>query len=137
MTTRLTLRLSTPEGLFFVESPISNASEFERVLDSLRERLRATMALEAVGKPKPRGHVGVNTDGLLHDVSNPADLERLCLSVLGREEMVRYGARWRQRMCKSPTKLRRVISEMSQMQREGRAVRNPGSYAEDLWKRFA
>ena len=62
----------------------------------------------------------------------PDALEDLCFSVLGKDEMARYGARWRKRGSTEPDKLRRVLVEMRANEREGGRIVKRGAYAEDL-----
>lgn len=60
-----------------------------------------------------------------------------CFRILGRDEMVMCGSRWRHRIANEPLKVQRVLADMQVQQREGKHIRYPGGYAEDLWKRFA
>lgn len=63
-------------------------------------------------------------------------LEAECFEVLGRDEMVHCGSRWRFRIAQEPCKLERVLADVRCQQQEGIAIRNAGAYAEDLWRRF-
>lgn len=63
-------------------------------------------------------------------------LEDQCNILLGKTEMAFCGSRWRGRISEDPHKMERVLAELQTQQKEGLAVRNPGAYAEDLWKRF-
>lgn len=60
-----------------------------------------------------------------------------CFKRLGKDEMAHCGSRWRRRIKENPDKMRRVLADVRAMQKEGMAIKNPGAYAEDLWKRFA
>lgn len=64
------------------------------------------------------------------------DLIELCKSVLGVDEMKRCHKRWRERAETEPDKLWSVLADVraEKLQRE---IKNPGAYAEDLWKRFS
>ena len=69
-------------------------------------------------------------------VTFAAWLEQECFRLLGKDEMVTCGARWRRRIKDNPEKMERVLADLKVQQREGKHVRNPGAYSEDLWKRF-
>jgi len=64
-----------------------------------------------------------------------AELMACCREVLGKEEMSKRHKRWLQRAEKHPDKLERVIADV-RVQMLEREIRNPGAYAEDLWRRF-
>lgn len=66
-----------------------------------------------------------------------AELMTLGLSVLGEKAMDQWGGEWRNRVRTNPSKARRVFSAMQCELREGKKFRNPGGYANDMWKRFA
>lgn len=72
----------------------------------------------------------------IRGVSFAAWLEQECFRVLGKDEMVTRGSRWRKRIAENPEKTERVIADVRAMHKEGMHIRNPGAYAEDLWKRF-
>lgn len=63
-------------------------------------------------------------------------LERECKAVMGSDEMLYCGSRWRWRVANEPLKLERVLADVRVQQREGKAIRNAGAYAESLWKLF-
>jgi len=63
-------------------------------------------------------------------------LERECLETMGTDEMKFWGSRWRQRIEGNPDKLERVLADLRVQQKEGKAIRNAGAYAEHLWKEF-
>lgn len=63
-------------------------------------------------------------------------LEEQCVQVLGKDEMAWCGGRWRLRIQDEPGKMERVLAEVKTQQKEGKAIRNSGAYAEDLWQRW-
>lgn len=63
-------------------------------------------------------------------------LERECKNVLGSDEMIWCGSRWRGRASSEPAKLERVLADVRVQQKEGKAIRNAGAYAETMWKLF-
>ena len=127
-----TVRVSSDDSLFFFEERVGEGSDLAVVL----RRLHAKLDMLKDSKPLAKAKIGVSVDALIHNVDHVGDVLKLCLMTLGKDEMARYGSRWRRRSADDPDKLRRVILEMRLLQKEGKAVRNPGSYAEDLWKRF-
>lgn len=82
------------------------------------------------------GIVPEKTNG--HDVEKVDDenIELLCRSVLGKEEMERCAKQWRRKAIDDREKLRRVLLTLRQEKAEGKEISNPGAYAQDLWKRF-
>lgn len=60
-----------------------------------------------------------------------------CLEVLGADVMQGWGGLWRNRARSSPGKLERVLNAVALDQREGKPIRSPGGYANDLFTRFA
>lgn len=93
-------------------------------------------ANERLASQKIRQQTGIELDALIHDTQSPDRLIALCVKLLGKDEMAHCGSRWRQRASEHPDKLRRVLDDIRVNQREGKHVKNPGAYAEDLWKRF-
>lgn len=63
-------------------------------------------------------------------------LERECRNVLGSDEMLWCGSRWRQRIASDPAKMERVLADVRCQQKEGRAIRNSGAYAEWIYANF-
>lgn len=63
-------------------------------------------------------------------------LERECKAVMGSDEMLYCGSRWRWRVQHEPVKLERVLADVRTQQKEGKAIRNAGAYAEKLWQIF-
>jgi hypothetical protein len=59
-----------------------------------------------------------------------------CLKILGKDCMAFSGSIWRTRAFENPTKLGRVLDEIAAMHRQGKAVKNPGAYADHLWKNW-
>ena len=51
--------------------------------------------------------------------------------------MTHCGSRWRARIRSEPEKLEGVLADVRLQRKEGKVIRNPGAYAEDLWNRFA
>ena len=129
------IRLTSDDGSFFVEETVSRNSDLEKVIGRLKKRLAFVVA-NAPDMTYTRHRVGVQLDNLIHNIRTADDLDAMCWRVLGKQEMARCGSRWRKRAHDEPDKLKRVLSDMSLLQREGRCVKNPGSYAEYLWKQF-
>lgn len=70
-------------------------------------------------------------------ISESDDLEDLCQTILGKDEMARCGAQWRRKAAENPDRLRRVLLDMKTAEKEKGRIHNRGAYANDLWKRFA
>lgn len=95
-------------------------------------------------QPHPTLHQLTTTTVLLNLCRHPVRgqskeeyLEQQCQEILGRDEMVRNGSRWRRRIKWDSAKLHRVLADLRTMQKEGKFVRYPGGYAECLWKIFS
>src|SRR5262245_38251929 len=123
---KFTLRCSTDDGLFFVEAP---CPECAPCIPGLMHKLKGDL-LAKTRSSGLKSSISISVDALVHDASSPELLEHLCLQTLGKDEMSMHGARWRQRIKDDPQKLHSVLSELRLLQKEGRHVRNPGSYAE-------
>jgi hypothetical protein len=89
------------------------------------------------GQAMVRGTVTLQLLDHAHHVTRAEELERMCFEVLGKCEMAHCGSRWRARAKNEPLKLERVLADVRAQRKEGKVIRNPGAYAEDLWrKRF-
>jgi hypothetical protein len=63
-------------------------------------------------------------------------LEDWCFQLLGKDEMVRCGSRWRERAVSNPTKLEKILAEVKVMLGERKIRTTTAKAAEDLWKRW-
>ncbi len=57
--------------------------------------------------------------------------------LFGKQFFAKHGGSWRNRFRENKSRLFAVIREVRANQREGKHIRSPGAYANDLWNRFA
>jgi hypothetical protein len=62
-------------------------------------------------------------------------LEEKAKQVLGIEEMLKCGDRWRKRFKTRPADIAEILDAMRANLLEGAVIKNRGAYAEDLWKK--
>ena len=81
-----------------------------------------------------RAKVDPETDAILHDGRTFEELRELCTRLLGKREMVEWGARWTWRARTAPKRLAEVLKALREAMQSQEPVRRRGAYAERLWQ---
>ena len=81
-----------------------------------------------------RAKVDPETDAILHDGRTFEELRELCTRLLGKREMVEWGARWTWRARTEPKRLREVLESLRSALQGQEPVRRRGAYAERTWQ---
>jgi Helix-turn-helix domain len=86
--------------------------------------------------PKKNGKVILELVDKSPPYNEAKRLEDWCFQLLGKDEMVNYGSRWRKRIQDDPGTVEKVLGETKSALNERRIRTTPAKYAEDYWARL-
>lgn len=91
----------------------------------------------AIPKSKSKSDSCTDVSLLRGALETDAELMGACRVIFGEKAMSEFGGLWRKRIQNKRGKAKRVIVAMIEELKDGKKIKNPGGYANDLWKRFA
>ena len=86
--------------------------------------------------PKKNGMVTLEIVDKSPPYNETKRLEDWCLQLLGKDEMAKYGSRWRKRIENNPERMEAVLGETKSALNEGRIKTTTAQYAEDYLARL-